>query len=422
VTEPSTALAQYNRSMRRKRTIYYAIVAVVVIAVGTFAGVVYSSGEVAHTSLHTIDKAPGTVAIQAPSPNQQLAWKTSDRLAIGKPQWRGTIITFSNHTVGGRDATTGKRTWSYTRTNRTVCTAAQVNGTTIAIYQNRGNCDEVSAFYSDTGKRRWTRTLDKDGMPVNGVPTYQMTDFTFMVTSPTVIYAIDPVSGLDRWTYDRAGCRIGETVLGTAGALISQNCTKPQCKDVKFCGRGPQVFLRDGVSGNGDDNKPNADQIKWNRIGDGELPVSADQLIATADRTTHVLSELAQDTGVSLRTIALKPVPTTLQGAVAEATSTDEVLWVDGRTYAIRPGTARPVWVAKTPSAPTIVSTTNQDPPVLATARISVATSTGIAVLDGNGGRLLQRFAVPPPTGGGLVYPLGTGFLVADASGVVAYR
>jgi hypothetical protein len=422
VTEPSTALARYNRAMRRTRTIYYAVVGVVVVAVATFAGVVYSSGEAAHTTLHTVAKAPGTIALQAPSPNQRLAWKTSDQLALGKPQWRGAIITFSKHTVGGRDATTGKQTWSYTRTDRTVCTAAQVNGTTIAIYENSGNCDEVSAFYSGTGKRRWTRTLDKNGMPVNGRPAYQMTDFTFMVTSPTVIYAIDPVSGLDRWTYDRAGCRIGEAVLGTAGALVSQNCTKPNCKNVKFCGGGPQVFLRDGVSGNGDDNKPNADQIKWNRIGDSELPVSADQLIATADRTTHVLSELAQDTGASLRTIDLKPVPTTLQGSVAEATSTDEVLWADGRTYAIRPGASQPVWVARTRSAPTIVSPTNQDPPVLATARISVATATGIGVLNGNDGRLVQRFAVTPPTAAGVVYPLGSGFLVADGSGVAAYR
>jgi outer membrane protein assembly factor BamB len=422
VTETSPALARYTRSMRRSRAVYYSIVGVIVVALGVFVTVAWSRGEVAHTSLHTVSKPPGTIAIESPSQNQQLAWHTTDRIAIGTPQWRGAIITFSRHTVGGRDAHTGRQTWSYTRTDRTVCTAIQINGITIAIYELHGNCDEVSAFSSGTGDRRWTRTLDKDGMPLNGHPAYQMTSYTLMMTTPSLIYAIDPITGLDRWTYERAGCLIGSAVLGSAGALISQTCTHPKCANVKFCGRGAQLFLRDGVNGRGDDSKPNADLIKWMDKGDGDAPVSADQLISAVNPTTHALDVLAQDTGKPLRQVALTPLPADLTGIVAVATTTDEVVWASGYTYAIRPDADAPEWTTPTQGPPSIVSTTDQDTAALATARISVVTPTGIGVLDGNDGKVLQEFSVPQPASDSTVYPLGTGFLIAGGSGIVAYR
>jgi outer membrane protein assembly factor BamB len=416
------ALARYRSSMRRGRTVYYAILAIVVVALGAWVGVAWSAGEVAHTSLHTVAPGPPTLSVQAPSESPRPVWHSTDRIAIGSPQWGGTIITYSWHSVGGRDARTGRRTWRYTRTDREVCTAAQLTGTTIAIYAVHGNCDELSAFDSDTGRRRWTRTLDMDGMPVNGLPSYQFTPYTLLVSTPAVIYALDPVTGLDRWTYQRFGCRIGHVALGSAGALISQTCTdQVQCKGVKFCGRGPQLLLRDGSAGR-DDGKPNADQIKWNQIGDTGVPVSADNVISSVAPSGSTLSVLNADTGNRDHRLRLTPATVQLGPITATATDRAEIIWIAGQIYALPPDAASALWRTNSSSPPVVVSTTKEATPALSTARITVPTDTGVAIVDGNDGNLTESFTLPAPAPGSLVYSLGSGFLVAGPTGMVAYR
>ena len=55
---------------------------------------------------------------------------------------------------------------------------------------------------SDTGKRRWTRTLDKDGLPLNGRPTYQV-DAVHAHDRPRRRRSTPSTrpTGCDRWTY-----------------------------------------------------------------------------------------------------------------------------------------------------------------------------------------------------------------------------
>ncbi len=417
------AMARYAHSMRRSRAVYYATLAVIVIGVGVFVGVVWSNSEVAHASLHTQRPAPPRIGIDTPSANQQQVWQTADHIAQGAPQWNGTIVTYSQHSVGGRDGRTGKRTWVYTRTDRTVCTALQAGGTTIAIYANSGNCDEVSAFYSGTGRRRWTRTLDMDGMPLDGRPGYQVTPTTWLVYSGSVIYAIDPVTGYNRWTYTRYGCHIDRVVLGAAGALISQSCSaQVTCANVKFCARGPQLMLRDGNAGESDKAKPNADQVKWADIGDRAVPVSADGVLSAVDPDGRTLHFYDPAKGTRTQSVQLSPKTAGLGPITAIATSDAEVVWLAGRTYALHADSTTPVWAASTVSAPTIVSTTRDAVPPLATARITVPDNDGVAVLDGNDGRVISHFAVTPPSAGSLVYSLGAGFVVSGAAGIVAYR
>jgi hypothetical protein len=416
------ALARYRVSMRRGRAIYYAVVGVIVVAAAVVVGVVWSRGEVAHTSLRTVSPVPPTVAIQSPSQNLTVAWKTGDHIALGAPQYGGTIVTFSQHTVGGRDARTGKRTWAYTRTDRNVCTAAQLNSTTIAIYENDGNCDEVSAFDSDSGRRRWTRTLDMDGLPVDGQPTYQVTPYTMMITTPSVVYTIDPVTGYTRWTYQRYGCRIEHAVIGATGALISQNCSRlVRCKGVKFCGTGPQLFLRDGTAARGDDAKPNADNIKWNRLGDASIPVSVDQVVSAVSANEHTLYLYDSTTGGRHR-LALQPPPDSSGPVTAVATTSSEIITVSGETYSVPPDATSVDWAVDTLSPPTVASTTDEATPTLATARITVPTNSGVLLLDGNTGQPTEQFNAPTPAAGSTVYSLGTGFLVTGATGIVAYK
>jgi hypothetical protein len=294
-----TPIGRYRARMRRARLIYLAALAVVLVLVGAGVAVAWTNGEIGNVTLHTVRSAPAALQMTVPSKPLQVAWRTSDRAAIGNPQWHGTVVTYSTQTVRGRDARTGRQTWSYTRTDRSVCTAMQTAGTTIAVYAEHGNCDELTALNSNTGVRKWTRTLDEDGKPVNGTPTtYQVLTYTVIIGTAQVIYAIDPSSGIDRWTWYHYGCTVDHVVLGSAGALISQTCTKQQnCNGHSMCGPGPQLLLRDGSAGYDDNSDKNPDQVIWNRFGDTDVPVSADTLIAGLNRSTAALDTYAAKHG-----------------------------------------------------------------------------------------------------------------------------
>jgi outer membrane protein assembly factor BamB len=416
------ALARYRIRMRRQRTVYYSIIAVVLVAIGITVGVAWSRGEVAHTTLHTVASPPHTLPLAAAAATQQVAWRSADRIGVGDPRWAGTVVTYSAHTVAGRDARTGQRTWYYTRTDRLVCTAAQLNGTTVAIYQLHGNCDELSAFDTDTGRRRWTRTLDIDGLPLNGQPSYQVASDVLLIASHRVVYAIDPLTGYNRWTYQRNGCRIGSVALGSSGALISQNCSPHvDCTNLKFCGPGPQLFLRDKYAGR-EDSKPNADQMKWNRFGDTTVPVSADDVISSVDRDGTSLHVFTGDHGKPTQTLQLSPVRSSVGPITAQPTDTAEIIWVGGTVYAITGDSSVPRWQRPALSAPTVIASGDEVPPALSSARITASTSAGVESIEGESGKVGQTFDLALPGPRSVVYPSGTGFLVGSASGVVSYQ
>ena len=108
-----------------------------------------------------------------------------------------------------------------------------------------------------------------------------------MVTTPSVIYAIDPGSGYNRWIYGRYGCTIRGAVLGTAGALISQNCTNPQLPARRSSAPAGRSCCCATASTAVDDNdKVNPDRIHWNLVGNTDVPVSADAVIGALNPTT----------------------------------------------------------------------------------------------------------------------------------------
>jgi hypothetical protein len=417
------ALADYRASMRRSRAVYYAIVAVIVAALAVLTAVVWSRGEAAHATLHTVAAAPAALPLGTPSPTQQLVWRNSDHIALGVPQFGGTVLTFSRHTVQGRDVRTGKSTWTYTRTDRTVCTAAQLNGTAIAVYRDNGNCDELSAFDTGTGARRWTRTLDQDGLFLDGSPQYQVTPSTFVVASASVIYAIDPGTGYNRWTYDRYGCAIGRVVLGTGGALFNQTCSaRVRCQGMKFCGRGPQLLLRDGMNGRDDKSKTNPDQIKWNRIGDPTTPVSADTVISSTGPRGSALFINAAGDGNHIHRVPLHPRTPAPGLTRASATDAAEIVWLSGVTYAVRADSHKADWLLPATAPPIVATAAEGDTASLSSARITVPTPTGVGIVDGTSGKLSDLALPTPPASDSLVFSAGTGFLVTGPAGIVAYR
>jgi PQQ-like domain len=423
-TDTQVALERYGRRMRRSRAIYFAVIAVVVLALGITVGIAWSHGEAAHTSLHSAPSPAPSVALRVPSPTLRQLWRNGERTAIGTPYWGGTVVSSTADSVRGRDAATGRLTWSYTRTDRTVCQAIQVLGVTLAVFELHGNCDQVTALDSGTGERRWTRTLDKDGHPLDGHPSYSLTQFTVVFTTPSVSYAIDPNSGLDRWVYQPPGCTIRGAVIGAAGALISQSCTKPNCTGLKFCGAGAQLLLRDASLGRSDDAKDSAnpDRIKWDLIGTSAVPASADKVIAAVDPAAGELRLFDEAKGTPLESVALQGTPITAEGIAALATDRAELFWISGTTYSIAL-TGALLWTAPTQTPPTVtlLSGTQGSTPDLSQSSISVAGPSGIELLDPGSGTTIRTFTLTPPPRATLVYPFGSGFVLCGAATTV-YR
>ena len=362
-----------------------------------------------------------------PAAAATVAWRTSDRAAYGDPSYAGTVVVYGRHTVRGVDARTGKQTWSYTRSDRTVCAAVQTQGHTVASFELNGNCDEVTGLDSRTGHRTWTRTLDENGQPLSGHPRYQAMGDIVMITSRSVIYAIvvDGVyPGYDKWVYSRFGCTIENAVLGSAGALISQTCTDPRCTGIKFCGRGPQLLLRSSDPADDKSKNPsNFDHVFWNLIGNTDVPVSADGALSALNTSARTLQLFASANGRSVGSVQLSPAPASAASVSAAAVGDDELVSVGGVAAALDAEPGRPLWSRAVTAPLTAVPVRDATDLTTGNARITVPTSTGAAVLDATTGRVTAQVALTPaPAAGSSVYPLGSGQLAVGASGTVAYR
>ncbi|HZZ97908.1 MAG TPA: PQQ-binding-like beta-propeller repeat protein [Jatrophihabitantaceae bacterium] len=419
----AAAIARHNQRMRPLRGIYAAVLAVLAVAVVVIVVIAYTNGEISHVTLKTVAAGPTKVALQSPASTLTRKWTSTDSTAIGTPYDDGTVVTYDTHTVRGRNALTGKQTWSYTRTDRAVCTAIQDQGVTVAVYALHGNCDELTAVSTDTGQRKWTRTLDKDGAEFDGPASYSLQPGNAMFVSATSIYAVadEDNAGLDWWTFHHSGCTINSAVVGVAGALISQTCTNEKCGDAKFCGDGKQLLLREATTGTDDKsstNHNNPDQIVWNLRNSDLVPVLAGRQIAARDPSTGRLTLLDATNGKSKGQLDLA----NRSGAVATTFTSvldADLIWSGGRTYALKADTTAFAWHADTGYLPTAISTDGSSPGNLADARLAVATSRGITQLDGADGRARHAFSVPAPAPGSLVYPFGTGFIVAGQTTTV---
>ncbi|WP_375487774.1 PQQ-binding-like beta-propeller repeat protein [uncultured Jatrophihabitans sp.] len=424
-TESAAALGRYRTGLRKQRLVYFSVVGAIVVALVVTVAVAWSRGEVANTTLHTVGKAPSNLAIATPTAGAQRAWSTPDRAALGNPRDGGTVVVWGRHTVRGVDARTGRQTWSYSRSNRTVCAALQSAGTTVAVYRVKGNCDELTALSSGTGNRQWTRTLDQDGQPINGTPSFQMLSYTMLVTTSSFVYAIDPGSGINRWTYGRFGCTIHSAVLGSAGALISQTCTDPRCGALKFCGRGPQLLLRNGTDGVDDKTKnpTNYDKILWNRIGITDVPVSADGVVSALNPSSGSLDLFTADKGRLNGAVTLSPRPGTTGAITSASAAGPEIATVRGVAAVVNGSAGRAVWSRSVTAPLTAVPSVDSADLTLSDAVVTVPTSTGAAVLEGLTGRTVHRITLSPrPASGSSIYPLGSGQLVVGPSGTAAYR
>lgn len=416
------AIAAHNARMRPLRRIYAAAVSAIVVAAAVFFVLEYEHGEIAHTTLHTVGNPPVSLAPQPPAAALGKAWTSTDTAAVGTPYYEGTVISYDRHTVRGRNALTGNQTWSYTRTDRVVCSAVQNDGVTIAVYQLHGDCDELTAVDSSTGQRKWTRTLDENGAVFQGPASYWTQPGNVLFVSRTSIYSIadENDGGLDWWTFYHPGCTINGAMLGVAGALISQTCHHEKCNGTHFCGDGEQLLLRQGEASYDDNNKTNPDQIIWNRRNVSLQPFLAGQQVAARDPATGAISLLNQKNGTAQGRLTLPGARTTSAAPAFESTIDADLIWADGRTYALKSNAPKISWQARTDTLPSVTVTGDQAAS-LDNSELAAASSSGIVVLDGRTGAVRHRYPAGALPANSRVYPLGAGFLVAGSS-VSYYR
>jgi hypothetical protein len=406
--EPPDELRRYVTSMRRQRVWYLAVIAGLAVIAVAVAIVVWSAGEISHVHLRTAKSAPPSVPAGTPPVTPTARWQSPDRAAIGAPFADGTVVTYSAHTVTGRNALTGTADWTYSRSDRTVCEVAQVQDKTIAIYANSGNCDEVSAFETGTGKRAWTRTLDENGLTVNGHPPMIATADTLYVWTADFVYAIDPISAYDRWTFPAGdGCRLTAVVPGTAGVLMSEHCAD-----------GDQLLLRDRVAGFDDkaDTDDKKNKVLWRQKNVSTVPVAADSIIAAVDPATRQLVTYDLAKGTRVAQLSLTPAPTAATPVASTTAGPNELIWIAGTVYAVSSGGTQQ-WTATASTLPTVsTSDGSATVPDLGDASILVPTPSGVAALDGPTGQVTTQYPISPPAPDSHVYALGNGILVTGTA------
>jgi hypothetical protein len=407
----AAARAAYARSLRRPRLLYVGIIAIVLIALGVTAAVAYQHGEAAHTTLRTVSTPPPTINVEEPAKTVAQAWNSTDATAIGTPYWKGTVVTYGEHTVRGRNGSTGAQTWSYTRSDRTICSVVQDAGRTYALFRVNGNCDQMTVLDSGTGAREWTRTFDKDGQPINGTPNVIVGKDTLVLWTSSVIYAefLDNGSQFDRWQFYRQGCTINNVAYGTGGALISMNCTGTKCPaGQKFCGDGPQLLLRDALAGQDSSKTDNPDIITWNLLGSTMTPVAAGAQIIAREGDRLVM--LNPKDGKTVGHIDLAdPGATTTSLELG----TTELVWSGAITYSITNNAED--WDAPMSAVPT-ASTSDGTEPGVGNGIFAVPGKTGVDLIDTTDGRTTRTVPLASIPTGASAWPYGHGFVLAGTS------
>lgn len=396
-------VAGHRGRMRRARRWYIAGIVICLAVVAGVLGRVWDTAEVRHTTLHSALAPARQIRPTQPAPSVSLVWRSPDRAARGVPYWGGTVVTWNDHSVYGLDAVTGGIRWSYTRTDRRLCSVVQTQNRAVASYAHDGNCDELTALAVDTGQRAWTRTITD-----NGDPTVSVGLYTVLFTTPAQVHAVDPQSGIDRWVYTEPdGCRTRSAVLGTGGTLISQRCTD-----------GDHLLLRDPYKGT--DEKTGT--VIWTQKSD-LLPVSADTAVTAFDPASGHLQILDKTKGTAVRTLELGAQPTLTSADIDQAALTSaEIVWLGGKLYAIDITADQPLWSVSTSAMPSVTGPSpTSSPDTLADATLVVRSANGIDELNGATGAVVQHWSVPAPPPGSAVFPLGAGFVVADGQTVV-YR
>ena len=277
------ALVAYRQRASRHNRIYAAVLALLILLGFVGVRLAYAHGELNKVSFST---APTASPVPAGLPGAALrqAWHTDETAAGGSPYDGGTVVSYAGHTVNGRDAVTGAVRWHFTRSDQTLCSVLQQDGTTIAIYRRKGNCDEVTGFVTATGQPKWYRTLTD-----NGETAATSTSNVVLTANQHVVHAFDNAGGLDRWDWTAPdNCTVRHALTGSQGVLVAMDC-----------GGNHQLMLHDLIT----------DNVKWTvNTAAALLPIAADGFLGALDPATGTVFRYTADKGAASAAAKL-PVP-----------------------------------------------------------------------------------------------------------------
>ncbi len=175
----------------------------------------------------------------------------------------GRVVVGGERGVTALDAVTGEEAWHYTRADAYLCDVTAVDGLVLAVFRQRGRCDEAIALRAGTGVREWTRNTRFDADVA-----LSSADQLLLATSGRRISVVDPTGNGDRHDYrPPETCRLIDGAVGSTGVAVLQRCSAGTV----------QLKLVDGFSG---------DDV-WTR----EVAASPDAVVrlAGADRLVTVV-------------------------------------------------------------------------------------------------------------------------------------
>ncbi len=393
------ALLAYQQRAGRNTRIYTAVLALLVLLALLGVKLAYAHGELNKVSFRTAP-APTPLPTGMPGTALRASWHTDDAAAGGDPYDSGVVVTFAGHSVNGRDAVSGDIRWHYTRSDENLCSVLQQDGTTIAIYRRKGNCDEVTGFATATGQPKWYRTLTDDGETASA-----STSNVVLTVNAHIVHAFDNDGGLDRWDWTAPdNCTVRHALTGSQGVLISLDC-----------GGGHQLSLHDLIG----------DSVKWTvNTPTAVLPIAVNNFVGALDPATGTVNRYTPDKGAASKVAQLpagadgasgsSALPSAAAGIIANDAAGQPVQLVPlARLFAFSPdGSLRWSAASTGPAWPVgDAYLASQDGPGQVVVR---RTDTGRS-------ESVSSLAPPAPSATDRVYPVGTGLLLAG-NGTVMYR
>ena len=387
------AVRAARRRARRSWKRYGIGLTVFLLAVATFVFAVWRTSEIRDVRDHTTTvKARDLPSARIPGSIHAL-WRSPDRLAQGQAVYLDVVVTYSEHDVVGRDATTGKVRWSYDRSDRSICSVNGDGSTIVAIYRHDGNCDEVSALNAESGERLWIRTQFEDGEST----AQPISQFLLQVT-PQAVDLTQPGTGAEYWLYNQGtGCSTISAVVGNTGVLwASQNCAA-----------GSTLMLRNGAG-------PSNKNPRFTIPLQGRAPLSADAAITVLTADGHSIQVLSPKTGQVTGTIPLSAAvsASSLPAAVPAAEGNTELITTAHAVVAI-PNSANPtseLWQRVTTGVPANTG-----------AGLLFPSAGRVALVDPGTGRTDRIITAPGLAADSTLQLRGAGLVSGTASGTSAW-
>lgn len=323
----------------------------------------------------------------------------------------GVLVIETSSGAKGIDAVTGKKVWSYERTDVPVCARGYSDSRAFLAYGANGLCDEAIALEAGSGVRAWQRTIEADGPNSIAFGPNSVISVT-----TTQIIAYDQLNGFEQFTLDAddggasSGSSDGQSSTGdcefaaaSAGPIVNvlQKC--------RASASDPWVYAV--LAEDSDNGQPN-------EVSHTLLHLTHPQLIASFINGAGLLAD-----GSTLYIVGggrAEPAP--LAGiAVADASQVRvlsdagfDLISTGAMVYRVPPSTSAPVW-----QAPTSVY------PSMSGAALVTMSDGVLRIYAAQDGSITTQsaYAEPPAvTAGTAITAVGDLVAVGDGSHTTIYR